>query len=59
LDARPLRRQTRRVQKRNDDGIEFRIPVQDHITLWANLRESLAQLLDDPLRTRMSCNVEM
>ena len=59
LDARPLRFQTRRLQKRNDGGIEFRIAVQDHITVWANLRESLAQLLDDPLRTRMSSNVEM
>ena len=29
LDARPLRFQTRRLQKRNDGGIEFRIAVQD------------------------------
>ena len=28
--------------------------VQDHITVWANFREGLAHLLDDPLRTRMS-----
>jgi hypothetical protein len=59
LDARPLRFQTRRLQKRDHGGIEFRIPVQDHITIWANFREGLAQLLDDPLRTRMSSNVEM
>ena len=59
LEARPLRFQTRRLQKRNDGGIEFRIAVQDQITVWANLRESLAQLLDDPLRTRMSRHVEM
>ena len=57
LDARPLRLQTRRPQERDDSGTEFRVAVQDHLT--ANFRESLAQLLDDPLRTRMSSNVEM
>ena len=40
-------------------GIDFRAAVQDHITVWANFRESFAQLLDDSLRTRMSRNVEM
>ena len=59
VDARLLRFQTRRLQKRDDGGIEFRIAVQDHMTVWANFRESLAQLLDHPLRTRMSGNVEM
>ena len=59
LDARPLRFQTRRLQKCDDGGIEFRIVVQNHITVWFNLRERLAQLLDNPLRTRMSRNVEM
>ena len=49
LDARPLRLQTRRLQKRDHSGIEFRVAVQDHITVWTNFRESLAQLLDDPL----------
>src|SRR5215470_16744274 len=34
LDARPLRFQTRRLQKRNHGGIEFRIAVQDQITVW-------------------------
>ena len=58
-DARPLRLQTRRPQERDDSGIEFRVAVQAHITVWANFRESFAQLLDDPLRTRMSSNVEM
>src|SRR5438045_3621233 len=59
LDARPLRLQTRRLQKRDDGGIELRIAVQDHITVWTNFRESLAQLLDHPLRTGMSSNVQM
>ena len=59
LDARPLRFQTRRLQKRDDRGIEFRIAIQDHVTVWASFREGLAQLLDDPLRTRMSSNVEV
>jgi len=36
LDARPLRLQTRRLQKREDGGIELRIAVQDHIAEWAN-----------------------
>ena len=59
LDACPLRFQTRRLQKTDDRGIEFRIAVQDHVTVWASLRKGLAQLLHDPLRTRMSGNVEM
>ena len=36
LDARPLRFQVRRLQKRDDTGIELRIVFQDHITVWAN-----------------------
>ena len=59
LDACPLRFQTRRLQKRNDRGIKCRIAVQDHVTVWASFRKGLAQLLHDPLRTRISSNVEM
>ena len=59
LNARPLRLQTGRPQERDDSGIEFRVAVQDHITVWANFRESFAQLFDDSLSTRMSSNVEM
>src|SRR5260370_39878237 len=57
LDARPLRFQTRRLQKTDDGGIEFRIAVQDHVTVWASFRKGLAQLLDNPRRTRMSRDV--
>src|SRR6266850_2742056 len=59
LDARPLRLQTRRLQKSDDGDIEFRIAVQDHVTVWARFRKGLAQLLHDPLRTRMSSDVAM
>src|SRR5215470_15306104 len=59
LEARPLRFQTRRLQKRNNGGIEFRVAVQDHITVGASFRKGLPQLLHDPPRTRMSSDVEM
>ena len=57
LNARPLRFQTRRLQERDDARIEFRITVQYHVTVWASFRKSLAQLLDDPIRTGMSSDV--
>ena len=59
LDARPFRLKARRLQKRDDVSIEFRIAVEDHIAVGASFRKGLAQLLDDPLRTRMSSDVEM
>ena len=42
LNARPLRVQTRRVQKRDDARIEFRIAVQYHEAVWATFRKGLA-----------------
>ena len=57
LNARPLRFQTRRLQKRDDISIEFRIAVEDCITVRTSFRKGLAQLLDDPIRTRMSSHV--
>ena len=57
LNARPLRFQTRRLQERDDARIEFRITVQYHVAVWASFRKSLAQLLDDPIRTGMSSDV--
>ena len=59
LNARPLRFQTRRLQKCDDRGIEFRIAIQNRVTVRASFRKSLTQLLNDPLRTRMSSDVEM
>ena len=59
LDAGPLRFQPRGLQKRGDRRIKFRIAVQNHVTVLASFRKALPQLLDDPLRTRMSSDVEM
>jgi hypothetical protein len=53
-DAPALRFQTGRLQKRDHGGSEFRIAVQDHITVWTSVWKSISQLLHDPLRTRMS-----
>src|ERR1051325_10090389 len=59
LDAGPLRFQSRRLQKREDIGIEFRIAVQHHITIRAGTRKGLSQLLQHPLRSRVLRHVEM
>ena len=59
LDARPFWFQTRRLQKRNHVSIEFRIAVQDDVTVWTSFRKGLAQLLDDPLRSRVAGHVEV
>ena len=57
LDACPLGSQTRRLQEQEDLSVEFRIPVQNHVTVWSNVREGFTQLLDHPLRSRMSSDV--
>src|SRR5882757_7378237 len=57
LDARPLRFQTCRLQKRDDRGIKFRIAVQDHVTVWASFRKSLAQVLDT--HSALGCRVTL
>ena len=59
MRARPLGLQPRRLQKRQDGSIELRIAVQNHVTVWTSVGEGLAQLLDDPLRTRMWSHVEV
>jgi hypothetical protein len=59
LDIGPLRFQTRRLQERDNRGIKFRIAVQDHVMVWASFGKRLAQLLHDPLRTRMSSDIEI
>src|SRR5690242_11694328 len=53
LDAGPLRFQSRRLQKREDIGIEFRIAIR------AGTRKGLSQLLQHPLRSRVLRHVEM
>ena len=59
LHARPLGLQPRRLQKHDDICVEFRIPVQNHVMIRAGVRKGLPQLLDDPLRRRMSGYVEV
>src|SRR5215470_14412705 len=59
LRARPLGLQPRGLQKRQDGSIELRIAVQNHVTVWTSVREGLAQLLDDPLHSRMWSHVEV
>src|SRR6266511_5183565 len=59
LDAGPFWLQTRRLQKRRDLSIEFGIAVQDNVTVWASFRKGLPQLLDHPLRIRMSSDVQV
>ena len=49
--------QTRRRQKGDDLIVELRVSIQDDVTVWASFWKGLAQLLDDPLRRRVSCDV--
>ena len=51
LDARPFWFQTCRPQKRNHISIEFRIVVENHVSIWGSFGERFAQLLDDPIRS--------
>ena len=59
LDARPFWFQTSRLQKRNHVSIEFRIAVQDHVSVRGCLRKRFTQLLDDPLRSWVAGHVEV
>jgi hypothetical protein len=59
LDARPFWFQTGRLQKRNHVSIEFRIAVQDHVSVRGSLGKRFAQLLDDPVRSRVPSHVEV
>jgi len=58
-DTRPFGLQTGGFQEPDDVSIEFRVPVQNHVTVWASVGEGLTQLLEDPLRSRMSRHVEV
>src|SRR6185503_19791488 len=59
LNTRALRLQTGHVQKGDHIGIEFRVVVQDGITIRNNLGKRLTQLLHDPLGGRMTSDVEL
>jgi len=50
LDARLPGLQTRCLQKGDDIAIEFRIAVEDDVTIWAGFGKRLPQLLHDPTR---------
>src|SRR4030095_2999488 len=52
-DARPFGLQTCRLQERDDLMVELRVPIQNHIAVWASFGKGLAELLDHPLRSRM------
>ena len=57
--ARSLGLQTRCPQETDDVSVELRVPVEDDVTVRHRLGESFPQLLHDPLRRRMWCDVEM
>lgn len=40
-------------------GLELYVAIQDHVSVWSRIREGFAQLLDDPVRVRVSGHVEM
>jgi hypothetical protein len=45
LDACLRGLQTRRLQKGDDVAIEFRVAVEDHVTVWAHVGKGFPQLL--------------
>ena len=59
LDARSLGFQTRCFQECDDFTVELRVAVEDDVTIRGSLGKSLTQLLDNPLRSRVSCCVEV
>jgi hypothetical protein len=58
-DTRPLGFQACRLQKRNHVSIEFRIAVQDHVSVRGSFGKRFAQLLHDPVPSRMAGHVEV
>ena len=58
-DTRPLGFQACRLQKRNHVSIEFRIAVQDRVSVRGGFGKRFMQLLDDPVRSRMAGHVEV
>ena len=59
LHAGLLWLQTRGFQEGDDFRVELRVAVQDDVTIRTSFGEGLTQLLDDPLRSRVSGNVEV
>ena len=54
LNTRALRFEARRLQKRNHIRIEFRVVVEDGITLRTSLRKRFTQLLHHTISGRMT-----
>ena len=59
LDTRPFWLQTRRLQKGQHLSIEFRIAVQNYVSVWRSFGKRFAQLLDDPVSSWVTGDVEM
>jgi len=58
-EARSYRLDSATPQKLEDFVAEFRIPVENHVSIRARQREGLAQLLQDPVAGGMCTGVEM
>src|SRR5215471_10602980 len=59
LHAGPFGFQPGRLQKRDDVSIEFRVAIEDDITIRASFGKGLAQLLDDPIRRWVPRDIEV
>jgi hypothetical protein len=59
LHARSFRCQTRRLQERRHRIVELSVLIQDHMTIRSGFRKCFAQLLDDPVCTRVPRYVEV
>src|SRR5262245_48351226 len=59
LNTRALRFQTSCLEQRADFAIELCITIQNHVPGRTGFRKGLAQLLHDPIGSRMTGDVEM
>ena len=59
LHAGPFGFQPGRLQKPDDVSIEFRVAIEDDITIRASFGKGLAQLLDDPIRRWVPRDIEV
>jgi len=59
LHTRSFGLQPRRLQEGDEIGIEFLVVVKDGVSIGTGLRKGFPQLLDDPLRGRVTDHVEV
>src|SRR5579871_5002624 len=59
LNTRALRSEARRLQEGNHIGIEFRVVVEDSITIRTSLGKRFTELLHHPLGSRVTSDVEV